>query len=790
MNVFDYFKVARQIRESTTSERAHELGYEYQSRGVWLDPETGDRYRSKGNGFEKIQEKQPSQRGAAKKDAPQQQKQTLGDFKKQATARQDLVPDRPSSGVDPEFDAENRAKASAGGMWHLLPDKNKQDAIAREKDAAMAAQQPEEEPIEEPAPEEEPASEPEEREPSPKQKEFDDALAKADAEVEDEDFEWFSDIADGIKSKDTSAKERISLYMMREALENDRFMDDEDVDEMIQVATDKLGFKSPGQKMKMKKYLLSGIRQAKELKRWAKERGISSEKFKNMKYERVGDKDPFMDPNKTSSIFTGMIDDIMDNYLTSSDKRRLFGSRMKDTFNPTDLSMVSADKEQEIVDGYKKLMEAYPEDKQAGVAAISALIREHMGAGNIIPMSLKDTEGKDAELTEVNTRSLGNMGVQAGLLSLLGEAKLSLGVGEKSMEGKPYVDFDSSNFRIPVGIKLMKQLEDGEIEPEMIYALYESVASESGANASNQPKIKNLRFEPPGISDYDSDSGKFENRAREGKMPIDLFYDQIAELSDTPEGENPHLYRMGYEDSRNPSKMPKLQVGIKKALENGTPLTPAQKKTYEKYQDKMDNYNNFLVKDSLSYKDFDDSDVNYWAEKLEDLNSYNEDESNFREAPDGSKERGFVTDLSDVKIGNKSYKPGEYKEYFEDLFALDKMIRDEDKEGLKKRFGNDISPIMSQNVGLINRKVREALTRIKIASGMKKAWSEGRLKDIIGKNLMAAEKISSKKEDLNFPFLKLAKKTNIDPKQKGVKLEQKDGRLMIENLKKSLKDPF
>ena len=182
MNVFDYFKVARQIRESTTSDRAHELGYEYQSRGVWLDPQTGDRYRAKGNRFEKIQEKDPSQRGAAKKDAPQQQKQTLGDFKKQASARQDLVPDKPSPGVDPEFDAENRAKASAGGMWPHLPEKNKQDAIAREKAAAMAAQEPEEEPIEEPAPEEEPTSEPEERKPSPKQKEFDAALAKADVE--------------------------------------------------------------------------------------------------------------------------------------------------------------------------------------------------------------------------------------------------------------------------------------------------------------------------------------------------------------------------------------------------------------------------------------------------------------------------------------------------------------------------------------------------------------------------------------------------------------------------------
>ena len=45
-DVFKYFKYARSVQqdvlaESTTSERARELGYEYRSRGVWLDPRTG-----------------------------------------------------------------------------------------------------------------------------------------------------------------------------------------------------------------------------------------------------------------------------------------------------------------------------------------------------------------------------------------------------------------------------------------------------------------------------------------------------------------------------------------------------------------------------------------------------------------------------------------------------------------------------------------------------------------------------------------------------------------------------
>ena len=45
-DVFKYFKQVRSLQESTTSERAHELGYEYQSRGVWLDPRTNKKYKA------------------------------------------------------------------------------------------------------------------------------------------------------------------------------------------------------------------------------------------------------------------------------------------------------------------------------------------------------------------------------------------------------------------------------------------------------------------------------------------------------------------------------------------------------------------------------------------------------------------------------------------------------------------------------------------------------------------------------------------------------------------------
>ena len=210
MDVFDYFKRARQIRESSTSDRAHELGYEYQSRGVWLDPKTEKRYRAKGVNFTEIPQKEVSTRQPkAKEDSPQpqQQQQTLGDFKKKATVRKDLVnKSQQDAEIDPEFEAENRAKAMARGMWPNLPEKNKEQAIARQK-ASMAMDMSAEEPIEEPI--EEPAPEPEEKAPSPKQQEFDAALAAADEE-EDETGgaldDLLGDIRGGSKSKPSPKK--------------------------------------------------------------------------------------------------------------------------------------------------------------------------------------------------------------------------------------------------------------------------------------------------------------------------------------------------------------------------------------------------------------------------------------------------------------------------------------------------------------------------------------------------------------------------------------------------------
>jgi len=61
-DVFKYLKDSRKLLESTTSERAAELGYEYRARGVWGDPKTGKRFRADGNRFVEIEEPNKQER--------------------------------------------------------------------------------------------------------------------------------------------------------------------------------------------------------------------------------------------------------------------------------------------------------------------------------------------------------------------------------------------------------------------------------------------------------------------------------------------------------------------------------------------------------------------------------------------------------------------------------------------------------------------------------------------------------------------------------------------------------
>lgn len=169
-NLYTFLKEYKQLRESTTSERAAELGYEWQRRSVWLDPKTGKRYRADGTKFTEI----PDGTGI-EKPSPEPKKvepKTLDQFRKEVPKQTPTVSSVPSDPADDEQEAEMRAVAASQGLWPHYTNARKDYHINRElqqiqsdREAAQAeleVQQPEPEVPQEPQVEEPPQKDPEE----------------------------------------------------------------------------------------------------------------------------------------------------------------------------------------------------------------------------------------------------------------------------------------------------------------------------------------------------------------------------------------------------------------------------------------------------------------------------------------------------------------------------------------------------------------------------------------------------------------------------------------------------
>lgn len=115
-DVFKYFKHVRSLQEDKGAEKAAELGYQHQARGVYLDPKTQKRYKNVGDKLEPVIDEPTAEKGGS------QQKpdtKSLGQFNKDATGTQPeaqptALPQIPDGVSDDEF-AAAKAKEFTGG---------------------------------------------------------------------------------------------------------------------------------------------------------------------------------------------------------------------------------------------------------------------------------------------------------------------------------------------------------------------------------------------------------------------------------------------------------------------------------------------------------------------------------------------------------------------------------------------------------------------------------------------------------------------------------------------------
>lgn len=115
-DVFKYFKYVRSLQEDKGAEKAAELGYQHQARGVYLDPKTQKRYKNVGDKLEPIVVEPTADKGSGEEKPASK---SLGQFKKDATVSQPeaqptALPQIPDGVSDDEF-AAAKAKEFTGG---------------------------------------------------------------------------------------------------------------------------------------------------------------------------------------------------------------------------------------------------------------------------------------------------------------------------------------------------------------------------------------------------------------------------------------------------------------------------------------------------------------------------------------------------------------------------------------------------------------------------------------------------------------------------------------------------
>ena len=140
-DVFKYFKHVRSLQEDKGAEKAAELGYQHQARGVYVDPKTQKRYKNVGDKLEPIVVEPTAEKGGGEEKPAGK---SLGQFKKDATGTQPeaqptALPQIPDGVSDDEF-AVAKAKEWTGGRKVSKDRKDFLNKMAKTQ-VAMANQQ-------------------------------------------------------------------------------------------------------------------------------------------------------------------------------------------------------------------------------------------------------------------------------------------------------------------------------------------------------------------------------------------------------------------------------------------------------------------------------------------------------------------------------------------------------------------------------------------------------------------------------------------------------------------------
>ena len=170
-DVFKYFKYVRSLQEATGSEKALELGYQHQARGVYIDPKTQKRYKAEGDRLVPVVDEPTAEKGGGEEKPEGKSLDQFNQDAANAAPATSALPQIPDGVSDDEF-AAAKAKEFTGGR-NVTPerkeflDKVSKTLVALGNRQAASEVSDEEEPE---SPEEEPSSEEESETPEEESK--------------------------------------------------------------------------------------------------------------------------------------------------------------------------------------------------------------------------------------------------------------------------------------------------------------------------------------------------------------------------------------------------------------------------------------------------------------------------------------------------------------------------------------------------------------------------------------------------------------------------------------------
>jgi len=585
----------------------------------------------------------------------------------------------------------------------------------------------------------------------------------------------------------TAQKESASLFTIMDALRNGNRVTDDNLAERVKSAAEYYGIPEK----QAKELVQSGKSQTEALEKYIKKKGIDPEKLKRYRFGKLGGTDSDIPEDARAEDLLDQFHERLWEVLGKEGRDQIIMSNQKDAYNPTDIFAYDGDAADTIKKALFGHLEGLSEsssmdEKRNAMKLISQSLQGLVGDGSMLPMSLKQTNNPEvkAKSLEQNYQQMSPDSIREVAMSILSDVGMNINLTDQKPGKRGAIDFGNNELSFQIAMRNAIRSGDNE-QLEDLFAQYYLLGNTVNENRwmqlknESKPLIKQREDSANAQKPFAPGSEKF------GSIPVQMLTEHLEQMRNLPEGVDGD-YMMGMEDIFHPSK---------EEVEKMYPVGPNGKRTKgneKKYQEAIKVAGQ---KSGSKYRDFNDDEIEYYGQMLEDIldqNEANEMTPQLPEVPFGKPPKtgpnkgkqktyqlknGVNVDI-DPTIGNRTFKKGEMRDYMKAMFDVEKAIRmanndpskiEEAQKLIEPYFG--AGHIMQDYGNRFQQNTRNALSRIAVARQLQNLYNTGDLQRVMSQALMQGQKVSFDEERPGFPFLKLGAESDLDPETYGLRGE-------------------